>query len=114
MYSGVAGGALLHLDRQCGLDGHSRDRGHVHAEDSLASLLLLAFRERPGLARRHQARRAARRMLSCRQTWAVAVGRFITDSIWWLCLFWPPSDVFPRSAVASVFDLGGTTAALAA
>lgn len=30
-------------------------------------------------------------LLSYRQTWAVVVGRFITDPIWWLYVFWLPS-----------------------
>jgi len=31
------------------------------------------------------------RLLTYRQTWAVVVGRFITDPIWWLYIFWLPS-----------------------
>jgi MFS transporter, ACS family, hexuronate transporter len=30
-------------------------------------------------------------LLKYRQTWAVVVGRFITDPIWWLYIFWLPS-----------------------
>jgi MFS transporter, ACS family, aldohexuronate transporter len=30
-------------------------------------------------------------LLSYRQTWAVVMGRFITDPIWWLYVFWLPS-----------------------
>ena len=30
-------------------------------------------------------------LLTYRQTWAVIVGRFITDPIWWLYIFWLPS-----------------------
>ena len=30
-------------------------------------------------------------LLTYRQTWAVVVGRFITDPIWWLYIFWLPS-----------------------
>lgn len=30
-------------------------------------------------------------LLRYRQTWAVVVGRFITDPIWWLYIFWLPS-----------------------
>jgi len=52
-------------------------------------------------------------LLTYRQTWAVVIGRFITDPIWWLYIFWLPSDFFPKSAVASVFGLGGTSAAIA-
>jgi MFS transporter, ACS family, hexuronate transporter len=111
-----------------------------------------------------------RGLLKYRQTWAVVLGRFITDPIWWLYVFWLPSyfqeargfslvqigwsawfpflcagvgalsggwasghlglvlfgfqvwvnnlqtlpsDFFPRTAVASVFGLGGTSAAIA-
>ena len=32
-----------------------------------------------------------RTLLTYRQTWAVVVGRFITDPIWWLYIFWLPS-----------------------
>ncbi len=31
-----------------------------------------------------------RRLLPHRQTWAFAVGKFMTDPIWWLYLFWVP------------------------
>jgi len=31
-----------------------------------------------------------RRLLPFRQTWAFAVGKFMTDPIWWLYLFWVP------------------------
>lgn len=30
-------------------------------------------------------------LLTYRQTWAVIIGRFITDPIWWLYVFWLPS-----------------------
>ena len=32
-----------------------------------------------------------RELLTYRQTWAVVMGRFITDPIWWLYIFWLPS-----------------------
>jgi ACS family hexuronate transporter-like MFS transporter len=32
-----------------------------------------------------------REVLTYRQTWAVVMGRFITDPIWWLYIFWLPS-----------------------
>jgi len=31
-----------------------------------------------------------RRLLSLRQTWALALGKFFTDPIWWVYLFWMP------------------------
>ena len=31
------------------------------------------------------------RLLSHRQTWAFAIGKFLTDPIWWFFLFWLPS-----------------------
>ena len=31
-----------------------------------------------------------RRLLAHRQTWAFAIGKFMTDPIWWLYLFWVP------------------------
>jgi len=31
-----------------------------------------------------------RRLLPFRQTWAFAIGKFMTDPIWWLYLFWVP------------------------
>jgi ACS family hexuronate transporter-like MFS transporter len=32
-----------------------------------------------------------RRLLSCRQTWAFSLAKFLTDPIWWFYLFWLPS-----------------------
>ena len=31
-----------------------------------------------------------RKLLARRQTWAFAIGKFMTDPIWWLYLFWVP------------------------
>jgi MFS transporter, ACS family, hexuronate transporter len=30
-------------------------------------------------------------LLSCRQTWAFSIAKFLTDPIWWFYLFWLPS-----------------------
>jgi MFS transporter, ACS family, aldohexuronate transporter len=32
-----------------------------------------------------------RRLLTCRQTWAFSLAKFLTDPIWWFYLFWLPS-----------------------
>jgi len=37
-----------------------------------------------------QTRVAWTRLLGFRQTWAFAIGKFLTDPIWWLYLFWIP------------------------
>lgn len=31
------------------------------------------------------------RLLGCRQTWAFAFGKFMTDGVWWFFLFWLPA-----------------------
>lgn len=31
-----------------------------------------------------------RRVLPCRETWAFAIGKFLTDPVWWFYLFWLP------------------------
>ncbi len=31
-----------------------------------------------------------RRVLPCKETWAFAIGKFLTDPIWWFYLFWVP------------------------
>ena len=31
------------------------------------------------------------KLLSCRQTWAFSIAKFLTDPIWWFYLFWLPS-----------------------
>jgi len=40
-----------------------------------------------------------------RQTWAFAVGKLMTDPIWWLYLFWIP-DFFSRNYGLSLLELG--------
>src|ERR1700743_114799 len=30
------------------------------------------------------------KMLTFRQTWAFAIGKFLTDPVWWVYLFWLP------------------------
>jgi ACS family hexuronate transporter-like MFS transporter len=37
-----------------------------------------------------------RKLLTHRQTWAFALGKFLTDPVWWLYLFWIP-DFFHRN-----------------
>jgi Nitrate/nitrite transporter len=41
-----------------------------------------------------------------RQTWAFAVGKFMTDGVWWFFLFWTPAYL------SSVYDLDSTQSAL--
>jgi ACS family hexuronate transporter-like MFS transporter len=44
-------------------------------------------------------------VLSKRQTWAFALGKFMTDPVWWLYLFWIP-DFFSRTHNLSLGELG--------
>src|SRR5436190_1549334 len=44
-------------------------------------------------------------LLPHRQTWTVAVAKFMTDPIWWLYLFWIP-DFFGRKFGLSLLELG--------
>jgi ACS family hexuronate transporter-like MFS transporter len=44
-------------------------------------------------------------LLPHRQTWAVAMAKFLTDPIWWVYLFWIP-DFFSRKFGLSLLDLG--------
>jgi MFS transporter, ACS family, aldohexuronate transporter len=39
------------------------------------------------------------KLFSYRQTWACAVGKFMTDPIWWLYLFWAPDFLNKRQGV---------------
>ena len=48
-----------------------------------------------------------RKLLPHRQTWAFAVGKFMTDPIWWLYLFWVPDFLNRQYGVqVSVSQLG--------
>jgi MFS transporter, ACS family, hexuronate transporter len=40
------------------------------------------------------------RLLKYRQTWAIAVGKFIVDPIWWFYLFWVPDFLQRRHGLA--------------
>jgi ACS family hexuronate transporter-like MFS transporter len=40
-----------------------------------------------------------RRLLMYRQTWAFAIGKFLTDAIWWFYLFWFPPFLFDEFGV---------------
>ena len=44
-------------------------------------------------------------LIAHRQTWAFAVGKLMTDPIWWLYLFWIP-DFFSRNYGLSLLELG--------
>jgi ACS family hexuronate transporter-like MFS transporter len=59
-----------------------------------------------------------RRVLPCKETWAFAIGKFLTDPIWWFYLFWLPrylqstfglslaSDRAPLVVVYSISTVG--------
>jgi MFS transporter, ACS family, aldohexuronate transporter len=44
-------------------------------------------------------------LLRHRQTWSFALGKFLTDPIWWMYLFWLP-DFFSRTYGLSLLQLG--------
>ncbi|MPZ17441.1 MAG: MFS transporter [Luteitalea sp.] len=48
---------------------------------------------------------AWRRLLPLRQTWAVAAGKFLTDPVWWLYLFWVP-DFLHRNHGLDLMSMG--------
>ena len=41
------------------------------------------------------------RLLGYRQTWAFAVGKFMTDGVWWFFLFWLPAYLHDQYGVAN-------------
>ncbi|MGH9162870.1 MAG: MFS transporter, partial [Vicinamibacteraceae bacterium] len=45
------------------------------------------------------------RLLPLRQTWAVAAGKFLTDPVWWLYLFWVP-DFLHRNHGLDLMSMG--------
>ena len=45
------------------------------------------------------------RLISHRQTWAFAIGKFLTDPIWWLYLFWLP-DFFNKKFTLDLKTVG--------
>ena len=51
------------------------------------------------------ARVAWRRLLPHRQLWAFAIGKFLTDPIWWLYLFWLP-DLLHRNYGLNLTNMG--------
>lgn len=44
-------------------------------------------------------------LLPHRQLWAIAIGKFLTDPVWWLFLFWVP-DFLHRAHGLSLLELG--------
>ncbi len=46
-----------------------------------------------------------KRLLPYRQTWAFAIGKFLTDPIWWLYLFWLP-DFFNKKFTLDLKTVG--------
>ncbi len=53
----------------------------------------------------HQKKISLRQAFSYKQTWAFAVGKFMTDGVWWFFLFWTPAYL------SSVFNLNSTQSA---
>jgi MFS transporter, ACS family, hexuronate transporter len=46
-----------------------------------------------------------RKLLTLRETWAFALGRFLIDPIWWMFLFWLP-DFFAKRYQLNLVDFG--------
>jgi ACS family hexuronate transporter-like MFS transporter len=46
-----------------------------------------------------------RKLLTLRETWAFALGRFLIDPIWWMFLFWLP-DFFAKRYHLNLLDFG--------
>ena len=46
-----------------------------------------------------------RAVLPLRQTWAFALGKFLTDPFWWMYLFWIP-DFFSRNYGLDLKNIG--------
>jgi MFS transporter, ACS family, hexuronate transporter len=46
-------------------------------------------------------------LLKLRQTWAFAIGKFMTDPIWWVWLFWVPGFLFKKFG-ADIKSMGGS------
>jgi ACS family hexuronate transporter-like MFS transporter len=46
-----------------------------------------------------------RKLLTLRETWAFALGRFLIDPIWWMFLFWLP-DFFAKRYHLNLVDFG--------
>jgi ACS family hexuronate transporter-like MFS transporter len=53
-----------------------------------------------------QAKIAWRTLIPHRQTWAFATGKFLTDPIWWVYLYWVP-DFLHKSHGLSLTQIGG-------
>jgi MFS transporter, ACS family, hexuronate transporter len=48
-------------------------------------------------------------ILTDRRTWAIAIAKFLTDSVWWFLLFWTP-DLFSKVFKLSQAEVGYPTA----
>ncbi len=46
------------------------------------------------------------KILSFKQTWAFAVGKFMTDGVWWFFLFWTPSYLFTQFDIKTSDGIG--------
>ena len=46
------------------------------------------------------------KLFAYRQTWAFAVGKFMTDGVWWFFLFWTPSYLFNQFGIKTTQGLG--------
>jgi ACS family hexuronate transporter-like MFS transporter len=54
----------------------------------------------------HRRRVSFWRCFNCRQTWAFAIGKFMTDGVWWFFLFWTPSYLFSQFGIKTTEGLG--------
>ncbi|UDF05550.1 MFS transporter [Asticcacaulis sp. AND118] len=69
---------------------------HKHPRVSPAELAHIQSDDTPAEAAAPAARISWFKLLTFRQTWAYALGKFLTDPIWWLYLFWLPDFLNKR------------------
>jgi ACS family hexuronate transporter-like MFS transporter len=68
---------------------NAAERAYIHSDDDAPA--------EPAADVSHEPRISYLKAFSLRQTWALVLGRFLTDGVWWFFLFWTPvylSDQF--------------------
>ena len=99
---GLAG--RVHPDRRARVRLAGRLVGAVQPGRDASAASVRGARVHPRRARRadHAKRRRCRACLGTRQLWAFAMGKLLTDPIWWFYLFWLPKFLAQEHGIRGV------------
>lgn len=77
---------------------NAEELAYIHQDDTVA--------ETPAETTANEPKISYKKAFSLKQTWALILGRFLTDGVWWFFLFWTPSYLSDQFGYKSSSGMG--------